>query len=171
MLHLSPINTVDPHQLQVMADNYEIARYLKDIFPHPYTLKDAHAFLQLANEGMMGYCFAIYAGNLFAGIGSIQPQQDIYKVSGEIGYWIGQPFQGRGYGTETVKKLVSFAFRETELTRLFAGVFSNNSASMRVLEKAGFTREAIFKQSIIKHNQLLDEHVFTLLKTSYAGQS
>ncbi|MBN8782634.1 MAG: hypothetical protein ABS85_13895 [Sphingobacteriales bacterium SCN 48-20] len=170
MLRLLPISTADPHRLQALADNIEVARYLKDVFPNPYTIQDANTFLELAQNNVMGHCFALHAGGEFIGVGSVQPQQDIYRRSGEIGYWIGEPFWGKGYGTVAVQQLVHFTFTETNLTRLFAGVFGNNPASMRILEKAGFTKEAVFRQSVIKHNVLLDEHVFTLLKTAYVRQ-
>jgi len=169
MLRLLPINTADPYQLQALADNIEVARYLKDAFPHPYTIADANTFLQLAKNNVMGHCFALHAAGQFIGVGSVQPQQDIHRSSGEIGYWIGEPFWGKGYGTDTVRQLVHFTFTETKLTRLFAGVFSNNPASMRVLEKAGFIKEAVLQQSIVKHDRLLDEHVYTLLKTAYGS--
>lgn len=171
MLHLLPISTADPHQLQALANNTGVARYLKDVFPHPYTVADANTFLQLAQNNVIGHCFALHAAGQFIGVGSVQPQQDIHRTSGEIGYWIGEPFWGKGYGTAAVQQLVHFTFTETKLTRLFAGVFGNNPASMRILEKAGFTKEAVFRQSIIKHDVLLDEHVFTLLKTTYVRQN
>jgi ribosomal-protein-alanine N-acetyltransferase len=170
MLHLSPIDTIDPHRLQVLANNIQVARYLKDVFPHPYTLEDAHTFISLASRGMMGHSFALRINDEFIGVGSIQPQQDIHKISGEIGYWIAEPFWGKGYGTKAVAQLVRFAFTQTKLLRLFAGVFSNNPASMRILTKSGFTQEAVFKQAIIKYDELLDEHVFTLLKATYDRQ-
>lgn len=170
MLRLFPIATADPHQLQALANNIGVARYLKDVFPHPYTIEDAHSFLQLAQNNVMGHCFALHAAGRLVGVGSVQPQRDIHHRSGEIGYWIGEPFWGKGYGTMAVRQLVHFTFTQTPLTRLFAGVFGNNPASMRVLEKAGFTKEAVFRQSIVKHEVLLDEHVFTLLKTAYVRQ-
>jgi RimJ/RimL family protein N-acetyltransferase len=51
--------------------------------------------------------------------------------------------------------------------RLYAGIFDWNPASMRVLEKAGFTKECIFEDAIYKDGQLLSEHRYSLLKKNW----
>ena len=55
-----------------------------------------------------------------------------------LGYWIGRPFWGRGYGTEAVALLVDHAFERHAGRHVGAGVFDDNPASRRVLEKLGF---------------------------------
>jgi len=58
--------------------------------------------------------------------------------SAEVGYWIGVPYWGKGYGTEALIGLTEFAFEHTGLALVHAFHFSRNGASGRVLEKAGF---------------------------------
>lgn len=147
----------------MLANNRAIAQNLRDVFPHPYTLKHAADFIDLANAGVIGYAFGIFAGDTFIGVGSIVPQKDVYRKSGEIGFWIGEPYWGKGYGTEAVKLLTLFAFQELQLLRIYANVFSRNTASMRVLEKAHYSLEVIMRSALVKNEELLDVYVYSIL--------
>ena len=64
-----------------------------------------------------------------------------------IGYTIARPLWGHGFATEAVSGLVAFAFERFALHRITASVDPRNLASCRVLERAGFTKEAHFRQS------------------------
>jgi [ribosomal protein S5]-alanine N-acetyltransferase len=64
-----------------------------------------------------------------------------------IGYTIARPFWGRGFATEAVAALTAFAFESFRLHRITASVDPRNAASCRVLEKAGYVKEAHFRQS------------------------
>ncbi len=68
----------------------------------------------------------------FGGFRFVEPGRDV-----EILYGIDPPLWGRGYATEAARALIDWAFRETELTRIFAGADAPNRASFRVLEKLG----------------------------------
>lgn len=61
--------------------------------------------------------------------------------SGTLGYWIGQPYSGKGYCTAAVRGMVAFAFDTLKLHRVEAACVPWNIASRRVLEKAGFEAE------------------------------
>jgi [ribosomal protein S5]-alanine N-acetyltransferase len=161
MVRLENIRAIPVKALQVLANNSAIAQHLKDGFPFPYTTDHAKDFLKLANRGLMGYSFGIFADENFIGVGSILPQKDIYRKNGEIGYWIGEPYWGKGYGSKAVELLTSFAFDDLHLIRVFAGVFENNKASMKVLEHAGYALEAIHKSSIVKYGIVLDEYIYS----------
>lgn len=163
MVHLEHIDAITAEELHQLADSKAVSENLKDIFPHPYTLKHAEEFIIQAGEGSFGHVFGIFSDKTFIGIGSIIPQKDIYKINGEIGYWIGEPYWGKGYGTQTVKLLTDYAFTELKLGRIFAGVISNNPASMKVLEKSGYRLEAILKSSVIKNGTILDEYIYSII--------
>lgn len=60
---------------------------------------------------------------------------------GTLGYWIGQPFAGRGLATAAVRAMVGYAFDEMNLHRVEAACVPTNLASRRVLEKSGFELE------------------------------
>jgi ribosomal-protein-alanine N-acetyltransferase len=162
MVHLENISTVSPIALQKLADNFNIAKNLRDVFPYPYTLNDAQIFIQLVKDNKVGHVFAIYNDDTFIGMGGIVRQEDIYRNSAEIGYWLGEAFWGNGYATEAVKLLTRYAFDQLNLVRIYAGVFAGNVPSMKVLEKAGYRLEAILQSSVTKHEKILDQHLYSI---------
>ena len=85
---------------------------------------------------------------------------DIYRRSAEFGYWLGEPFWGRGYATEAIAGFSEWAFQAFDLVRLYAMVFTWNPGSARALEKCGFVREAFCKSAAIKEGQVVDEWLY-----------
>lgn len=164
MIRLQNINQIFPEEIQLLANNYNIAKNLRDVFPYPYTIEAAISFLELAANGSLGYVFGIYKDDTFVGCCNLIPQHDVYRINAEIGYWIGEPYWRKGYATEAVKLLVNYAFKELDLLRVYAYIFEYNGASMQVLEKAGFHKEAIIKSSIIKEGKIFDEHLYSIRK-------
>lgn len=93
------------------------------------------------------------------------PQHDVYRINAEIGYWIGEPYWGKGYSTETVRLLLNFAFEALNLLRVYTNIYEYNTGSMKVLEKVGFEKEAVIKSSVIKEGKIIDEHLYSIRKT------
>ncbi len=164
MIRLQDITQTSSEEIQRLANNHAIAINLRDAFPYPYTIEDAATFLELAANGVLGKVYGVYDGDIFVGCCSLIPQQDVYRLNAEIGYWIGEPYWGKGYATEVVKLLLNVAFEELNLSRVYAAIFEYNVASMRVLEKSGFKKEAIIKSSIIKEGKIFDEHLYSIRK-------
>jgi [ribosomal protein S5]-alanine N-acetyltransferase len=164
MLKLWGFDNVPADRLQQLADNPNIARNLRDIFPHPYIIADADGFIEAAVTGAIPHVFGIFVDDEFIGVGGITVKTDIHRNSAEIGYWLGEPYWGKGYATEAVKLLTEYAFN-IGLIRVFAGVFAHNKASQRVLEKAGYTLEAILRSAIIKNGEVMDEHLYAIIKS------
>ncbi|MBE9584160.1 GNAT family N-acetyltransferase [Mucilaginibacter sp. JRF] len=164
MLKLWGFDNVPAERLQQLADNPNIARNLRDIFPHPYTIADAGEFIEAAVTGAIPHVFGIFADDEFIGVGGITVKIDIHRNNAEIGYWLGEPYWGKGYATEAVKLLTEYAFN-IGLIRVFAGVFAHNKASQRVLEKAGYTLEAILRSAIVKNGEVMDEHLYAIIKS------
>ncbi|WP_374165348.1 GNAT family N-acetyltransferase [Arcticibacter sp. MXS-1] len=163
MVRLNSILSVDPESLQQLANNKNIAQNLMDVFPHPYTLDHARSFLERAAKGMAGHVFGIFDDATFVGVGSVIPKEDVYRLNAEIGYWLGEPYWGKGYGTEAVKLLTQYGFETLQLIRMYAGVFAGNTPSMRVLERAGFRQEAILRSAVIKNGKVLDQYLYSKL--------
>ncbi len=108
--------------------------------------------------------FAIeYSGQLCGGVGLII-QEDVYRKSAEIGYWVGEPYWGKGIASEAVTQLTEYGFNELNLLRIYAGVFDFNVGSMKVLEKNGFVKEGVFKNAVIKNGRICDEHRYCKLR-------
>ena len=133
----------DAASLARHADSPRIAAMMRDGFPSPYTLEDARRFIAAATGSDANLFLAIEVGGEAVGGIGVHPRDDVYRRTAEIGYWLSESCRGRGIATDAVRALVPIAFDRFEIVRLQAGVFSNNPASMRVLEKCGFVREAV----------------------------
>lgn len=159
---LRPWHPADVDDLVRYANNWEIAKYLRDAFPHPYTPENAASFIEMASKSPSIFAIEI-DGNACGGIG-LHPQQDIYRLNAEMGYWLGQPFWGRGIITEAIGRIVTFGFAQMPIDRIFAVPFGSNTASQKVLEKNGFVLEARLYSTIIKNGKLEDELIYAVRK-------
>jgi [ribosomal protein S5]-alanine N-acetyltransferase len=152
----------DEVSLAQSANNYKIWRNVKDIFPHPYTLADAYEWIKFAQNQPLTFTIEV-GGKAVGGIGVLF-KEDVYRHNAEIGYWLSEDYWGKGIITKAINEVVELTFDSTNIHRIYAGVFEYNIASMRVLEKAGFEKEAILKQSIAKEGKLYDEHIYCKFK-------
>ncbi|EKF18775.1 GNAT family N-acetyltransferase [Nitratireductor pacificus] len=126
----------DVTELVELANNRRLAEMLGRM-PHPYRLSDADAFLTRVRTGVMDGCtYAITLAGSGAFIGCAG--MDTRARGLEMGYWIGEPYWGRGYATEAAHALVDLAFRATDIERLNASCRVTNTASRRVIHKCGF---------------------------------
>jgi [ribosomal protein S5]-alanine N-acetyltransferase len=153
-------STNDAASVVKYADNPRIACHLRDAFPSPYTRADADRFIALAIGPGRHLFLAIEVGDEAVGGIGISPLEDMRRRTAEIGYWLAEPFWGRGIATDAVRSLVPVAFEQPGIVRLEAGIYADNPASMRVLEKCGFVREAIHKKAVTKNGRLLDEIMY-----------
>ncbi|MCF7796902.1 MAG: GNAT family N-acetyltransferase [Lentisphaeria bacterium] len=160
----------DKQRLVTFANNEKVARNLRDGFPHPYTDETADQWLDTAIQHLSDSVFVIAEDDLLIGGIGYHPQEDVYRFSAEIGYWLGEPYWGRDIVTRCVGKLVDWIFTNTELTRLYAGVFSNNLASICVLEKNGFRLEGRLRQAVVKQGVVLDELRHALLRDEWIAR-
>ena len=160
---------MDAASIARCADNPRVAGVLRDLFPSPYALSDAEEFIGKINAGDPRTAFAIATADEAFGVIGFIPGQDVYRFSAEIGYWIGEEYWGRGIMTGAIEIFTAHLFENFRFHRLFAGVFSSNPASARVLEKAGFTREAILRAHVTKNGQILDEHLYSKLRPGLVG--
>lgn len=157
----------DAGSLALYANNYHVWRNLRDYFPHPYQPEDALHFIMqnLGVEPAVNLC--IHYGGECVGVIGINPQEDVYRKTAELGYWLAEPLWGRGIMTTAARRMVDYAFTHFDIVRLHAGIFEWNPASMRVLEKAGFRRECVFEHSVFKDGQLINEHRYSILKRDW----
>lgn len=163
-LHIRTWRKSDLDTLLRYANNARIAANLRDQFPHPYTRRDGLDYLNYVRSMEVPMAFAVeYAGEAIGGIGFKQGS-DISRLSVEMGYWIGEPFWGRGIASRAVAATSEWAFDGYKVMRVFATVFSHNAASIRVLEKSGFTREGILRRSAIKNGEILDQIMYARVR-------
>jgi RimJ/RimL family protein N-acetyltransferase len=157
---IRPWRLDDAESLAKHANNRKVWLGLRDLFPHPYTLDDAREFLKkkIVEQPATVFCVEI-DGAAVGGIG-IHRGQDVHQHTATLGYWLGEAFWGHGIMTEAVNAVSDFCFDNLPLRRISAEVFSNNPASARVLEKAGFTFEGRLKNHVFKNGELLDSLLY-----------
>jgi RimJ/RimL family protein N-acetyltransferase len=138
---------------------YSVARNM-GVIPHPYSLQDAEQWIAIASNQSPETHFAVAIGDIVvggigAGFGNPDPP-GIRRHSAEIGYWLGEPFWGRGIMSEAVQAFTEWAFRELGLVRLHASVFARNPASARVLAKAGYEYEGRMRACYCRDGEFID---------------
>ena len=154
----------DAESLADNISNKKIWDNVRDGLPYPYTVTDAEAYISFTRQQPCLLDFAIVvAGKAVGGVG-ISPRTDVERVSAEVGYWLGERYWGRGIVSDAVKAVAEYTFANTDILRLFASVYEYNHASMRVLEKAGFTRLAILHKAAIKNGTIVDMPYYELVK-------
>ncbi len=161
---LRPWRTEDAPALAQAANNRNVWISLRDRMPHPYTLADAEDYIRQRFDADSELIFCIEAdGSAVGGIG-LHPQEDVCRITAELGYWLAEAYWGRGITTEAVRAIVRHGFNTRPLERIEAFVYANNPASARVLEKAGFTFEGCLRRNVIKDGQVLDSLVYARLR-------
>jgi RimJ/RimL family protein N-acetyltransferase len=166
---LRPWRQADAPSLVKYANNPNVARQLRDRFPHPYTAADARSFIQAIAQARPTTTFAIVVDGEAVGGTGFSPGADVERYSAEVGYWLGEPFWGRGITVEAVRLLSAYAFETCSMLRLFALPFADNVQSIRVLEKAGYTREGILRSSSVKHGAVRDQALYALVNPGWRG--
>lgn len=126
----------DIDELVTLANNIRVASMLARM-PYPYDVDDARTFLRSVRDKRRGGCaYALTLADSGAFIGGAGLDR---KENGfELGYWIGEPYWGRGYATEGAHALVDLAFRATGIEVLDVSCRVINAASRRVIHKCGF---------------------------------
>jgi ribosomal-protein-alanine N-acetyltransferase len=145
------------------ANNRKIWLNLRDRFPYPYSHRDAETYLKHVVLKQPEVNFAIdLAGEAVGGVGFV-PGTDVERHSAEVGYWLGESVWGRGIATAALKGSTRYAIAAYGLWRVFAVPFSENAASIRVLEKAGFVREGLMRRSAVKDGRILDQVLYAFI--------
>lgn len=146
------------------ADNPGIARNMRDGFPQPYNRVDAEVFVTMAMHNPNASFLAVEVdGEAVGSIGYV-PKTDVERVSAEVGYWLAEPYWGRGIVTDALQVMADYIFTHTDILNLYAKIFEYNTASMRVLEKAGFEKRAILRKAAIKNDRVIDLHYYERVK-------
>ena len=154
----------DLESLVKHADNFNIAKFMTDGFPFPYTKENGITFIQFALKDDPIHIFAIdINGEAVGGIG-IHPQTDIQRKNAELGYWLSEEYWGTGIISRAIPQALDFAFKNFEINRVFARPFGTNQASQRVLEKAGFKLEAKLEKTLFKNGEYVDELIYGFRK-------
>jgi RimJ/RimL family protein N-acetyltransferase len=147
------------HQL---LNNFAVSRFLSSRIPFPYSHADAVWWVNTGSKQEITR--VIEFDQQLAGIIGVIPGRYENRRCGELGYWLGQPFWGKGLATLAVKAMTDLIFTQTAIVRLFAPIYGPNKASMRVAEKSGYHLEGIAEQAIFKDGHFFDEYIYARLK-------
>jgi len=161
---LRPFRNSDLTSLVKYANNYNIAKYLTNQFPHPYTEEDGRKFISSVANNDPVNVFTIEVNGEAAGAIGIFPQSDIHAKNAEMGYWLAEPFWGNEIITRAIGEMVEYGFKTFDIVRIFSRPFSTNPASQRVLGKAGFICEARLKNALYKNGEYMDELIYSIRK-------
>ena len=162
---LRPFRNSDLASLVKYANNYNIAKFLTNQFPHPYTEEDGQKFISNVSNDTPTKVFAIDVNGETVGAIGIFPQSDIHEKNAEMGYWLAEPFWGNGIITRAIGETVEYGFKTFDIFQIFARPFSTNPASQRVLGKAGFVCEVRLKNAVYKNGNFMDELIYVIRKT------
>lgn len=157
---LTPFQPEDKSKLMLYLNDPVIFQNTSNI-PENYSGQDAEDWLakvaQKRQETGIESSWAIrhQTDGLIGSIGRVL-KSGVGGHCDEIGYWLGAPFRGRGIMSTVVQVFSEHLFSTTTLVRLEAVAFSQNPASIRVLEKAGFEKEGYARKKFLKNGLYLD---------------
>lgn len=156
----------DASDLAAALNNKKIHDNLRDGLPYPYTEKDAEDFItaMLQADKNTTYAFTITIDDKAIGSIGVFRKDNIHVRTAEMGYYIAEPFWGKGLGTSAVKQTCEYIFAHTDIIRIFAEPFAYNTASCRILEKSGFTCEGILRNNAVKNGQVIDMKMYSNIK-------
>jgi RimJ/RimL family protein N-acetyltransferase len=169
IVSLRPWTLDDVPAIAAACDDPEIARWIHQL-PSPYRESDAREYVASTeaawNDGL-GAFFAVVdcgSGEVIGSIGLHVLDRELANV--EVGYWTAAPARGRGLTTRALKLLSDWALREVGAQRVQLRADVLNKASLRVAEKAGFTREGTLRASGFNAREgcRVDHAVFSLVQ-------
>jgi len=171
----------DAERIAELLGEREVAATTLNI-PNPYSLDDAAEWIgKCRAEVEAGKCFSAVIcvredgdGDQAASqsshlIGSIGLHYDQRHNHGEIGYWIGKPYWGKGYASEAARAVIRHGFETAGLHKIYAHHMVHNPASGRILEKLGMQREGMLRSHIRKWDDYVDITLYGMLDTDYAA--
>jgi ribosomal-protein-alanine N-acetyltransferase len=159
----------DAPRVRELVDDEDVARYVLS-FPYPYVEGTAEDWiarrLEQAQAGT-GVAYAVTERGTGLLIGSVALHLEARHRRGELGYWFGKDYWGRGYCPEAVREVLDCAFQVLGLHKVTASHAAPNVASGRVLEKVGMAREGYLREHVQKDERYADVVLYGLLREEW----
>jgi len=172
LINIRQLRRSDAESITKHANDARVAKYLP-MLPHPYSLKDAHEYINSSFRKARKktcYYFGIELPESGEIIGGISLRNiNLPDSNAETGYMLGRKFWGRGYASEALQLVLRFAFVELDLHRVYAVVQETNKASIKMLERAGFTHESVMREANRMNNRWHDVYSYGILKDEFGG--
>jgi ribosomal-protein-alanine N-acetyltransferase len=150
----------DVPAIVAICDDPEVARFTR--VPSPYTEQDARDFLAgrvMEAETSFAIVSADDSGEVLGSMGL----RDAGEGRGEVGYLVAAPARGRGVATRALRLLSEWALREGGLARVQLYTRTDNPASQRVAQGAGFRREGVIRSHMLLRGERHDAVIFGLV--------
>lgn len=163
-VYLRKLDPSDNTTLAILANNKRVWDNLTDLMPLPYSVDDANSFINMAMGSESNHIFAIEYDSALCGIIGLNRQSDVFRLSAELGYWIGEPYWNKGIVSIAVRLTVLYGFECLGLERIYACVYDYNKASQRVLEKSGFLFEGRSRKAVIKNGIIFDDFRYSIIR-------
>jgi ribosomal-protein-alanine N-acetyltransferase len=169
-LVLRPLEMADAEGIYEYAKEPEVTKYV--IFETHKSLEDTYAFLREVDQWRKEASNAVWGIRLrldekFVGTVGLHRYEPEHK-SVEIGYATGIPYWNKGYTTEAVQALIRQVFNTTDMNRIHAHHYLPNTASGRVMEKAGMKYEGVLRQRAFIKGEFRDLVMYGILRNDYA---
>ena len=165
-LVLRALVTGDAAAIFAHASDPEVARYAT--WEAHRSVEDAEAFLELTisryESGDAPDWGIIYKGDgrLIGTSGFVSWEPEHARA--EVGYVLNRGYWGRGLAAEALGAMISFGFRYMDLNRIEARCIAENTASSRVMEKAGMDYEGTLRQREFMKGTYRDMKLYAILK-------
>jgi RimJ/RimL family protein N-acetyltransferase len=173
-LQIREFSLEDTQRVAELLNNINVTKWLL-VFPNPFNISDAeksinYMIMRAKECPRTGYNMAIElkSNGLLIGNVSLVKIDYNHKV-GSVMYWLGEDYWNKGYGSEALKALLDFGFKELKLRRISAEVYPGNEGSSKLLEKFGFKKEGYFREAVVckADNQIKDTIPYGLLSKEY----
>jgi [ribosomal protein S5]-alanine N-acetyltransferase len=161
---LRKLELADKETIAVLANNKKVWDNLTDLMPNPYSIDDAGSFINMAINSKTNYIFGIVCEGQLCGVIGLNRQTDVFRLSAELGYWLGEVYWNKGIASCAIRLAVTYGFETLGLERIYASVYDFNKASQRVLEKSGFVFEGRSRRSVIKNGIILDDMRYSIIR-------
>jgi ribosomal-protein-alanine N-acetyltransferase len=170
-LELRELAEEDFEAVHRYASDPEVTRYLSW---GPNSEETTRAFLALAREHAAAdprrdFELGVVdgsSGELIGGCG-LHGRREAFREY-ETGYCLRRDWWGRGVGSETVRALIDFGFRSLGTHRIYAQVFPDNTASVRILQRLGFRLEGHLHGDVFVRGEWHDTLIYALLEEEWA---
>ena len=175
-LTLRPMQMTDLARIVCLANDLRVSGNLSRM-PHPYRQEDGEEWLKKQPElwaGQENYVFAIeHKIDGFMGAMGLH-WMDRMTLDGslawELGYWLGVPYWGQGFATESGKACLDYGFNELKLDRIIAKAMPDNRASLKVMIKIGMKHKGYFHDPTDPHAFVLYELLIKDFEIEILGQ-
>lgn len=140
---------------------------MRDGLPYPYTEQDGTNYISaiLSAGKNQTFAFAITVDNKVIGSIGVFRQTNIHRQTAELGYYIAEEYWGKSIMSISVKQICKYVFENSDIIRIYAEPFAHNTASCRVLKKAGFQYEGTLRCNAVKNGKTINMKMYSLLKT------